>query len=65
MWQSMSPEQARHDRIISGYLRARDALDTAARAIKAPLPHNPGTIRVLKKAQAELNWYLTELEKRP
>jgi hypothetical protein len=59
----MTPEQALQDRIASAYVRARDALDAAARAIQAPLPYNPGTVRVLKKAQEELDWYLSELEK--
>lgn len=59
----MTPEELQEDRIVSSYLRAKDALDTAARAIKAPLPHNPGTVKVLKKAQKELDWYLSELEK--
>lgn len=58
-----TPEQLQEDRIVSSYLRARDALDTAARAVKAPLPHNAGTVKVLKKARAELDWYLSELEK--
>lgn len=59
----MTPEQLQKDRIVSSYLRARLALDTAARAIQAPLPHNAGTVKVLKKAQSELDWYLSELEK--
>ncbi|MEV4672802.1 hypothetical protein AB0K34_14190 [Actinomadura sp. NPDC049382] len=59
----MTPEELQRDRIVSSYLRAQAALDTAARAIKAPLPHNPGTVQVLKTAQKELDWYLSELEK--
>lgn len=59
----MTPEQLQQDRIVSSYLRARAALEEAARLIKAPLPHNAGTVKVLKKAQSELDWYLSELEK--
>lgn len=59
---NMTPEQMQQDRIVSAYHRAVVALEEAASAVKAPLPHNPRTIRALKKAQDDLGWYLSELD---
>jgi cell fate (sporulation/competence/biofilm development) regulator YlbF (YheA/YmcA/DUF963 family) len=59
----MTPEQIQQDRIVSSYLRAQAALRDAASAIQARLPHGAATIATLKKAQDELDWYLSEVEK--
>lgn len=59
----MTPEELQKDRIVSAYLRARVALEEAARVIEAPLPHSASTVKVLQAARSELDWYLSELEK--
>lgn len=56
-------EDARMDRVVSTYARARNYLDAAARVIATPLPHNAGSVKVLKKAAESLNAYLAELER--
>lgn len=60
---NLTPEELQTDRIVSAYSRATVALDEAAAAMKELLPQSPRTIAKLKKAQEELDWYLSELEK--
>ncbi|HEY9412391.1 MAG TPA: hypothetical protein VIP77_22625 [Jiangellaceae bacterium] len=60
---NMTPEELQQDRITSAYLHARGSLEEAADAMRERLPQKPGTIAKLKKAQSDLNWYLSELEK--
>ncbi|MGI5422946.1 hypothetical protein [Actinomadura luteofluorescens] len=60
---TMTPEQLREDRIMSSYLHARRSIEEAAAAMKELLPQKAGTVEKLKKARADLDWYLSELEK--
>lgn len=60
---NLTPEELQTDRIVSAYSRARIALDEAANAMKELLPQSPRTIGKLKQARADLDWYLSELEK--
>jgi hypothetical protein len=60
---NMTPEEIQEDRIVSAYINAKVALDDAAAAMAELLPQSPRTIGKLKKARADLDWYLSELEK--
>ena len=60
---NMTPEEIQEDRITSAYINAKVALDEAAAAMAELLPQSPRTIGKLKKARADLDWYLSELEK--
>jgi hypothetical protein len=60
---NMTPEELQKDRITSAYLHARKSLEEAADAMRELLPQKASTIAKLKKAQSDLNWYLSELEK--
>lgn len=60
----MTPEEKlQKDRIVSSYLRAKVSLGEASAAMQELLPQSPRTIGKLKKARADLDWYLSELEK--
>lgn len=60
---NMTPEELQRDRITSAYLRARGSLEEAAAAMRELLPQSASTVEKLRKAQSDLDWYLSELEK--